>query len=101
MLKKWHDVVEMRGENPKMLLAAAIVNASKNYSLAYTLVQKDSFNGISFYVCLLSFQTFVLFIRLREKALINYTQMHSYSNKMFEFCYALNDKNGKNTYFIF
>ncbi|XP_053380795.1 uncharacterized protein LOC123549420 isoform X1 [Mercenaria mercenaria] len=44
MLKSWHDVVVECGENPKMLLAAAFVNASTNYAMAYKLVPKEKFN---------------------------------------------------------
>ncbi|XP_053375944.1 uncharacterized protein LOC128547373 [Mercenaria mercenaria] len=44
MLKAWHDVVDDCGENPKMLLAAAFVNASANYAMAYKLVPKEKFN---------------------------------------------------------
>ncbi|XP_053391090.1 uncharacterized protein LOC128553916 isoform X2 [Mercenaria mercenaria] len=45
MLKTWHDVVVDCGENPKMLLAAAFVNASTNYAMAYKLVPKEQFNA--------------------------------------------------------
>ncbi|XP_053380815.1 uncharacterized protein LOC128548982 [Mercenaria mercenaria] len=44
MLKSWHDVVVECGENPKMLLAAAFVNASTNYAMAYKLVPRNQFN---------------------------------------------------------
>ncbi|XP_060593860.1 uncharacterized protein LOC132748300 [Ruditapes philippinarum] len=44
MLKGWHDVVVDCGENPKKLLAAAFVNASTNYQMAYSIVPKQQFD---------------------------------------------------------
>ncbi|XP_060571579.1 E3 ubiquitin-protein ligase DZIP3-like [Ruditapes philippinarum] len=44
MLKGWHDVVVDCGENPKKLLAAAFVNASTNYQMAYSIVPRQQFD---------------------------------------------------------
>ena len=55
MLKAWHDVVVECGENPKMLLAAAFVNASTNYAMAYSIVPRQQFNGMTVDVNVSSF----------------------------------------------